>query len=73
MAATDAGLEGRIDELESRLAFQDDTIANLDQALADQQKRLSNMEKSLTFVMDRIRGEEAEFELPTEERPPPHY
>ena len=73
MGATDARLEGRIDELESRLAFQDDTIASLDLALADQQKRLTDLEKSLTLVMDRIREAEADIELPIEEPPPPHY
>ena len=65
--------EARIDELESRLAFQDDTIASLDRALQDQQARISHLEKTLGLIMERIRQKDLDLDLPGEEPPPPHY
>jgi len=63
----------RLDELESRLAFQDDTITSLNQALVSQQQRISHLEKSLALVLERFREKELDFDLPDEEPPPPHY
>jgi SlyX protein len=65
--------EERIDELESRLAFQDDTIASLDRALADQQRQISQLEKSLAEVLTRIREEDLNLDFPDEDTRPPHY
>lgn len=66
-------LEERIDELESRLAFQDDAISSLDRALADQQRQVGRLETTLAFVMDRIREKDLDLDLPDDEPPPPHY
>ena len=66
-------LEERIDELESRLAFQDDTISTLDRALGDQQRQVGRLEKQLALVMDRIREKDLDLDLPDDHAPPPHY
>ena len=63
----------RMNDLESRLAFQDDTLVSLNQALVNQQQRIAHLEKSLAWVLDQIRQNELDIELPTEESPPPHY
>ncbi|GGE41972.1 hypothetical protein GCM10007421_15130 [Halopseudomonas oceani] len=64
----------RIDELEMRLAFQDDTIQALNDALSVQQIELDRLRRSLELVAKRqadlatqIPGEAGE------EPPPPHY
>ena len=65
--------EDRIDELESRLSFQDDTITSLNDALVRQQQRIAQLEKSLELLIDRS-GDNLD-DAPTygEEPPPPHY
>jgi len=63
----------RMNDLESRLAFQDDTLVSLNQALVNQQQRIAHLEKSLAWVLDQIRQSEPDIELPAEEPPPPHY
>lgn len=63
----------RIDELETRLTFQDDTIATLNEALVMQQQRIAQLEKLVGLVVERIRESEPEMDLPGEEDPPPHY
>jgi len=62
----------RIDELESRQAFQDDTIAGLNAALIAQQQRIAHLEKMLDLVIDRFREANQDMSLPANE-PPPHY
>ena len=63
----------RLDELESRQAFQEDTIANLDQALVAQQQRIAYLEKMLEVLIERYRDLAPDAALPVEESPPPHY
>ena len=63
----------RIDELESRLAFQDNTIAALNDALVQQQQRIDHLQKLLEMVLEQIRGSSPDIDLPVEEGPPPHF
>lgn len=67
-------LKERVDELESRLAFQDDTIQALNDVIAAQQLELGRLRRSLELLAQR----QAEFaaRLPDtggDEAPPPHY
>lgn len=67
-------LEARMDELETRLAFQDDLITTLSDQIAQQEMDLRKLweakqllRKQLSEVSpSNIRGED-------EETPPPHY
>ncbi|WP_166252183.1 SlyX family protein [Marinobacter salicampi] len=67
-------LEARMDELETRLAFQDDLITTLSDQIAQQEMDLRKLweakqllRKQLSEVSpSNIRGED-------EEAPPPHY
>jgi len=64
--------EQRLQELESRQAFQDDTIAALNDALYQQQRRIERLELQLGALarrLDDVRGRLP----PEEEAPPPHY
>lgn len=69
-----AVLLARIAELESRLAFQDDTVEQLNKVVAEQDGRLARLE----LLLRRTR-EQVEMLLPLmhaapgEEPPPPHY
>lgn len=67
-------LQARLDELETRVAFQDDTIQSLNDALGQQQIALDKMRRSLELLAKRqaemvtlMPGDTAE------DQPPPHY
>ncbi len=66
--------EARIIELETRLAFQDDTIQQLSDTLATQQQQLDNLTRMVKIINKQLKS------LPQdlgggagEEPPPPHY
>ena len=64
----------RLDELEIRVAHQDQTIEDLNAAITAQWKTIETLERHLAALRDRV----AEAELtagdtPPVERPPPHY
>ena len=68
-------LLARLDELETRLAFQDDTIQSLNDALGQQQIALDRLQRSLQLIAKRqsdmaslMPGESAD-----DNQPPPHY
>lgn len=67
-------LSGRIDALEERLAFQDDTIQTLNDMVSQQQLEMERMRRALELLAKRqadlaaaVPGESAE------DQPPPHY
>lgn len=67
-------LVARVDELETRLAFQDDTIQALNDALAAQQFELDRLRRSLELVAKRQADLAAQIPGDAgEEAPPPHY
>lgn len=66
----------RFDELESRVAFQDDTIEHLSQVAARQDRELADLKRQLQAVVERLKdmdaqdpgvGPGSDFEVP------PHY
>jgi len=68
-----AELLARIAELESRVAFQDDTVDQLNNVVSDQDRRIAQLE-----VLLRRTREQVEMLLPLMhaapgEEPPPHY
>ena len=67
-------LQARLDELETRLAFQDDTIQSLNDALGQQQIALDRMRRSLELVAKRQTDMASMMPGDTEDnQPPPHY
>ena len=62
----------RLDDLESRQAFQDDSIARLTEALVSQELRIAQLEKMLAYLVERLRGSEQDISISPDE-PPPHY
>ena len=65
-------LQERVDGLESRLAFQDNTIAALNDALVSQQAQVTLLERSLARALKQIETQYYQGEEP-EDGPPPHY
>ena len=64
----------RMDQLETKLAFQEDALAALNDALVDQQVRLDHLEAMLKLLVERLREQtEAHPRDVLEEPPPPHY
>ena len=62
----------RIDALEAKVAFQEDTIASLNEALVCQQTRLDELERLLEMSLAEIKGGQ-EPGAGQAEPPPPHY
>ncbi|QIK81533.1 SlyX family protein [Lysobacter sp. HDW10] len=68
-------IEERLVELESRIAFQDDTIQALNDALADAQMALSKQQLVLKRIVEELksaRGAGVTIDA-ADEPPPPHY
>ena len=63
----------RITELESRLEFQDETIAQLNDALVMQQQSYFELEKKLSLLVNRLQENDFEIGDAKDEPPPPHY
>ena len=70
---SDAKLLGvRIDALEIRLAFQDETIEALNNTITAQWQQIDALTRQLAALNERLREAEANAPAATNE-PPPHY
>ena len=64
----------RLEYLESRVAFQDETIELLSQELAEQQRVQEKMRMQLDAVITKLReASPSPMASQSEETPPPHY
>ncbi|SQF97420.1 protein SlyX [Paucimonas lemoignei] len=66
-------LQDRVTELESRLAFQDDTIQALNDVLVVQQRALDRLQQQMAATLKRQEELGNQFEIFGEDAPPPHY
>lgn len=66
-------LQERVTDLESRLAFQDDTIETLNDILVAQQRAVERLQLQMTALLKRQEEMGGQFETSEEEAPPPHY
>ena len=65
-------LSERIDLLETRLAFQDDTIETLNKTITEQWLKIDALTRQLASLSERL--QEAETAAPgSRDEPPPHY
>lgn len=65
-------LSERIDALETRVAYQDDTIETLNATITSQWKQIDALTRQLAVLSDRLSEAEARAPGPANERPP-HY
>ena len=61
-----------LEELQSRLAFQEDTLEKLDAALGEQERRIARLSAALERLSARLDGALGDAPAP-EHEPPPHY
>lgn len=66
-------VDDRVTELETRQAFQDDTIQALNDVLVVQQRTLERMQRQVAALIKRQDEMGGQFEASEEEAPPPHY
>ncbi|WPP00963.1 SlyX family protein [Pseudomonas sp. HR96] len=66
-------LEERVNDLESRLAFQDDTIQALNDVLVQQRNVVDRLQQQMAALLKRHEELVGQFESVEEEAPPPHY
>lgn len=65
--------EQRITDLESRLAFQDDTIQALNDVLVAQQRELERLQMQIAALARRQEEVGGQIDADEDEAPPPHY
>lgn len=66
-------LEARVMELETRLAFQDDTIQALNDELVAQQRNIERLQMQIASLAKRQEDMQSGFGISEHEAPPPHY
>lgn len=66
-------LERRIADLESRLAFQGDTIQALNDVLVAQQAAVQRLQAQLKMLARRQEDMQCGIGVEEDEAPPPHY
>ena len=65
-------LSERVDALEMRIAYQDDTIETLNQTITAQWKQIDALTRKISELGERLQQAEANAPGPANERPP-HY
>jgi SlyX protein len=69
---TDKTLADRVDALEMRLTYQDETVETLNQTVTAQWKQIDALSRQVAELSERVREAEAARSAPANE-PPPHY
>ncbi|ODT67641.1 MAG: SlyX protein [Pelagibacterium sp. SCN 63-23] len=62
----------RLDALETRIAYQDQTIEELNATITEQWKIIDQLARKLTQIEEQVRSG-AYIADPATEKPPPHY
>jgi SlyX protein len=63
-----------IEQLQMKVAFQEDTIESLNKALIAQQKQLEDLQFAFKQIANKVRAiEPSNMAAEHEEAPPPHY
>ncbi|MGY3454406.1 SlyX family protein [Bradyrhizobium sp. USDA 4353] len=62
----------RIDRLEMRLTFQDDTIETLNQTITAQWREIDGLKRQIARLVEQLEDAQSNAEGPRNE-PPPHY
>lgn len=67
-------VDDSIEQLQMKVAFQEDTIESLNQALIEQQKQIDNLQFSIKKLDAKVNAiEPSNMASEKEEMPPPHY
>ncbi|MBA1189751.1 hypothetical protein G7Z99_11915 [Pseudomonas entomophila] len=66
-------LETRMMDLESRQAFQDDTLQALNDVVVEQARIIERLQLQMVELLRRHEELSSQFGVGEEEAPPPHY
>ena len=66
-------LSERIDALESRIMYQDDTIETLNQTITAQWREIDTLKRQIALLNDRLDEARAAGAQGPVDEPPPHY
>lgn len=67
-------LQQRIDDMECKVAFQEQTIDELNEALTQQQLLITKMQDQMKYVVGKVKNmDSSNLADASEETPPPHY
>lgn len=67
-------LQQRVDDLEVKAAFQEQTIEELNEALSQQQLLITKMQDQMKYVVGKVKNlDTSNLADAAEETPPPHY
>lgn len=67
-------LENRIEELETKIAFQEQLLDELNHALVQQQFDIDKMQVQLHYMANKLKDfQPSNIASQSEETPPPHY
>lgn len=66
-------MDDRVTDLETRMAFQDDTIQALNDVLVKQQQQVDRLQLQMAALLKRYEEMVGQYGVSEEEAPPPHY
>jgi len=66
-------LESRVTDLETRLAFQDDTLQTLSDVVYEQEKVIERLRLQMQALLKRLEDLQGQVGIADDEAPPPHY
>jgi len=71
--SNDDTLGARIDALETRLTYQDETIETLNKTVTEQWRQIDALTRRMTGLADRLQQAENTISERGAHEPPPHY
>lgn len=67
-------MDARLDDLETKVAFQDDLVEELNRIVAAQQQQIDLLQQQVQLLYDQLRSlAPSHLAAGTEEERPPHY